>query len=91
MELQTDAADEAEVGYGPAVRAKLYRDRAAALERVMAESTLPQVRAKYRDAADRFLELAQAEESVAARRQSGAAADAPSDDVLRPLLAFLRA
>jgi hypothetical protein len=52
---------------GPAMRARLFRKRAAALEAELAATDLPRLREKLRVAADRFLQLAEAEDRRPAR------------------------
>lgn len=89
MALDNDGA--ADVHLAPAVRARLYRERAAALEAAIAETVLQRVQAKYREAADRFLALAEAEERLGSGEASpGAMTDEAAYAVLGPLLQFLR-
>ena len=58
-----DESDEQ--GLAPALRARIYRERAAALEAELAATVLPNLRGKLRAAADRFLALAEASERLA--------------------------
>ena len=60
--------DSEELALSPVTRAQLYRERAAALETELGKTDLPRLREKLRAAADRFLELAVAEEDRARRR-----------------------
>ena len=81
--------DEAELELGPAARARLYRERAAALEAELAATTLPRLREKLQSAIGRFHALADAAERIADKRQGGEADPATRAAILADALKHL--
>jgi hypothetical protein len=86
-----DINETPDLELGPAGRARLYREQAEALHAQMEATELPLLREKLRAAADRFLALAAAEETILARRDGGGVrTDVLIDQAAGRLLEFLR-
>jgi hypothetical protein len=92
---ETEDGDEGgELSLAPALRGRLYRERVEALEAELAATNLPNLRAKLRAAADRFVALAETSERLANRSQRPFVhtdrRDARIKEVLEPFSVLLR-